>query len=348
MHEHRGRARRLALTVIVLAAAAALVVGGLLFFSWLEKKNDPVPAGAGEAPTRIDPGEEPGGDEGPELPALFYGGKRYVYNDSLETLLILGIDDDTPTDSGKGRNSGQSDFLLLAVFDPASESCTLLQLDRNTMCEIPALDYYGAEIGTEYAQLALAHTYGNGLERSCENTAAAVSRLLYGIEIDNYFALTMNAIPILNDLVGGVTVRIEDDFSGIDDSLVKGETVTLTSENVEHYVRSRMRMSDDPTNRARMRRQRTYMTALFSALSAAMRRDSAFALDAYAAVADSLVTDCSVDGLTDYMQRLSDYTLSGVVTPEGETVLGEKHEELYLDEAELQRLVIETFYREEP
>ncbi len=347
MHEHRGRARRLALTVIVLAAAAALVVGGLLFFSWLEKKNDPVPAGAGEAPTRIDPGGEPGGDEGPELPTIFYGGKRYVYNDSLETLLILGVDDDAPSDSGKGRNSGQSDFLLLAVFDPDSESCTLLQLDRNTMCEIPSLDYYGTEISTEYTQLALAHTYGNGLERSCENTAVTVSRLLYGIEIDNYFALTMNAIPILNDLVGGVTVKVEDDFSGIDDSLVKGETVTLTSENVEHYVRSRMRMSDDPTNRARMRRQRTYMTALFSALSAAMRRDSAFALDAYAAVGDSLVTDCSVDALTDYMERLSDYTLSGVVTPEGETVVGE-HEEFYPDEADLQRIVIETFYREEP
>jgi len=346
MGNQRGGVRTGILAAIIAVLVLALIAGALVFFSWLEKKSDPVPEGAGLAPSRTDPEDDP--EDGPEIPVLFYDGRQYVYNDRLSALLILGIDDPELSETRLTRNTSQADFLLLAVFDPDTESCKLIQLDRDTMCEVPALDFFGNAIGYEYEQLALAHTYGSGLERSCENTVAAVSRLLYGIEIDDYFALTMDAIPILNDLVGGVTVTVEDDFTGVDDTLIKGETVTLSSENVEHFVRARTTMKEDPTNRARMRRQRTYMTALFSALSSALREDAAFALDAYTAMSGSMVTDCSVDSLNDYMLRFSDYRLSGIVTPKGESTRGEKYMEFYADEADLQRLVIETFYREQP
>ena len=56
------------------------------------------------------------------------------------------------------------------------------------------------------------------------------SFLLGGTEIDHYLAMTMSAIPQINDLVGGVPVTVLDDFSGIDDSLVKGEEITLMGE----------------------------------------------------------------------------------------------------------------------
>ncbi len=345
MRNQRGGVRTGVLAVIIAVLVLALAAGALFFFSWLEKKNDPVPEGAGLAPSRTEPAD--GAEEEPEVPVLFYDGKQYVYNDRLSALLFLGIDDPELNESKLTRNTSQADFLLLAVFDPDKENCRLIQLDRDTMCEVPMLDFFGNSIGYEYEQLALAHTYGNGLERSCENTVNAVSRLLYGVVIDNYFALTMDAIPILNDLVGGVTVTVEDDFTGVDDTLVKGETVTLSAENVEHFVRARMAMKEDPTNRARMRRQRTYMTALFSALSSAMREDAAFALDAYSAMSGSMVTDCSVDSLNGYMLRFSDYQLSGIVTPKGEAVRGEKYMEFHIDEADLQKLVIETFYREQ-
>ena len=339
----RSRGQRRLLIAILAVAAAALIVGALLFFSWLEKKNDPEPENAGQAPTR-EASPTPG-EDGPELPTVFYDGRAYVYNDRLSTLLILGIDDPELEDYHASRNTAQADFLLLAVFDPDEKTCTLLQLNRDTMCQVPVLDFFGKQVYTTYEQLALAHTYGSGMERSCENTVTAVSDLLYGVTIGNYFALTMDAIPVLNDLVGGVTVKVEDDFTGVDDTLVKGETVTLTAENVEHFVRARMSMKDDPTNLARMRRQRTYMTGLFAALSEAVKKDASFVLDAFGAVSDSLVTDCTVDALNYYGRRFSDYELSGVVTPEGEARKGEKYMEFIVDEAALQELVIRTFYR---
>ena len=345
MNSRHSKSRRLAMGVIIAVAAVIVVAGALLLFSRLERRSDPEPANAGQAPTLQNTPEPQEGGDVSEVPVIFYEGQAYAYNDRLSTLLILGIDDPQLEESDASRNQSQADFLLLAVFDPDTERCTLLQLDRDTMCQVPVLDFFGKQVYTTYEQLALAHTYGNGKERSCENTVTAISDLLYGVTIHNYFALTMDAIPVLNDLVGGVTVTVEDDFTGVDDSLVKGETVTLSAENVEHFVRARMSMKDDDTNRGRMRRQRTYMSALFAALSRAVKQDSAFVLDAYSAVSESLVTDCSIDQLNEYSRRFSEYALSGIVTPPGKAEVGERFMEFTVDEAALQELVIQTFYR---
>lgn len=345
MGKHRSRRQRHLLYLLAAVILVAAAAGVYLFFSRLERAADPVPEGAGTALSRENlpgPGTE---EEESAVPVLFYDGRQYVYNDKLRTLLILGIDDPELVEETEHLyNTSQSDFLLLAIFDPDSESCTLLQLDRNTMCDVPNLDSFGQFMNYRFEQLALAHTYGNGLEPSCENTVHAVSRLLYGVSIDNYFSLTMDAIPVLNELVGGVTVTVEDDFSGVDDTLIKGETVTLTEENVEHFVRARMNMVDDDSNQARMRRQRTYMTGLFSAMASAAKKDPAFILDAYGALEKSMVTDCTIDELNTYVDQFDGYALSGIVTPEGENRMGERYVEFYVDEAALQKLVLDLFY----
>ena len=336
MQNPTGKRKRSLLIVIVVLIAAAAAVVLLLFFRGVEKKADVVPENAGTAVTR---------EEAEEKEAIYYNGSKYVPNKDLSTLLILGIDDPVLTESETVRNQSQADFILLAVFDPAAETCKMIQINRDSMCEIPLLDSAGKNIGTRKEQIALSHTYGSSQAQRCENTVKAVTDLMYGIKIDNYFAITMDGIPILNDPVGGVTVTIEDDFTGVDETLIKGETVTLTSENVEHYVRSRFTRQDDSTNIARMRRQRTYMSGLFQKLGEANRKDSGFFLRAYDAISGSMVSDCSVDQMSDYAELLSDYQLSDIVTLEGESVLGETYMEYYPDEAALQQLVIDTFYQ---
>lgn len=354
-HHHRrkldlrymSKGRKVFFAVLILIVIVAVIAGVYTLLSRLEKRLDKTPENAGLALSRTSaPPEDPAdGVDEPTTPVIYYNGGKYTYNEGLSTLLILGVDDPELTETQSTENTSQADFLLLAVFDPEGESCTLIQLNRDTMCEVSVMDALGKRYATEYEQLALAHTYGNGLEKSCENTVYTVSRLLYGITIENYFSFTMDAIPILNNLVGGVTVTVEDDFTGIDDTLIKGETVTLTDENVEHFVRSRMGMKDDGTNLARMRRQRSYMTALFSAMSERMKADSSFALDAWAALGDSMVTDCTVNELNEYVENFGGYTLSGIRVPEGELKLGEKYYEFYVDDADLQKLVIDTFYQ---
>ena len=349
--------------LLIAIVVVALIVGGIALASAIEHKSERAPDGAGTSTVSRALEDVPGGemtDDAADMPAdddsesevvdyasqalesVNIGGKEYYLNENISTLLLIGVDDMEIEQSRGYRNTAMADFLVLAVFDNEKKTCTLLQINRNTMTDVPMLGATGDYIGLTTEQITYAHSYGDGLEKSCENTALAVSRLLYGMKIDNYLSLTMGGITALNDTVGGVTVTIEDDFSGVDDTLVKGETVTLMGEHAFHFVHDRYSLKDD-TNVSRMRRQATYMTALVSKLREKLAEDDAFILELYNAVADYLITDCDINDLGEISENLSTYGLDGIVTPEGENVHGE-YMEFYPDEAALQQLIADLFY----
>ena len=49
----------------------------------------------------------------------------------------------------------------------------------------------------------------------------------------------MDAVPLLNDLVGGVTVKLEDDIPQLGPAYRKGESVTLRGKEALRFVRYR-------------------------------------------------------------------------------------------------------------
>ena len=100
----------------------------------------------------------------------------------------------------------------------------------------------------------------------------------------------MNDIDKLNHAVGGVTVKIEDDFSEYDEEMVPGATVHLTDEQAKLFVRSRMEIGDG-TNESRMRRQREYMEALLEESKEKMALDKSYVADVYEAMSDYAVTN---------------------------------------------------------
>ena len=154
-------------------------------------------------------------------------GIEYFPRQDITVLLVMGIDMEGPVeDSGYHRNEGSADMVALMIFDETGKDCSILYLNRDTMLNMPVLGIDGRPAGTSFAQLALSHTYGNGLETSCENTKKAVSDFLYGIQIDYYISMHMDAIALLNDAVGGVTVHVTEDFSKVDPSIPMGR-VTL-------------------------------------------------------------------------------------------------------------------------
>lgn len=103
-------------------------------------------------------------------------------------------------------NANQSDANILAVLDLRNKEMTLISVSRDAMCTLDILDSAGEHVGTATAQLALAYAYGDGAERSCELTSAAVSRLFYDLPIPVYGSIYMQGIRQLVDSVGGVTV----------------------------------------------------------------------------------------------------------------------------------------------
>ena len=270
-------------------------------------------------------------------------GVAYFPRQDITVVMVLGIDREGPVaDSGTYNNRGASDLDILLVFDELQQTCSVLHLNRDTMLTMPVLGVGGRQAGTWYGQLALAHTYGSGLEDSCENVRRTISDFLYGIRIDYYVAMNMDAIPILNDAVGGVTVNITDDFSRVDPTLTKGQ-VTLMGDQAETFVRTRKDVGDQ-LNLSRIERHKEYLDGFVEAFREKQEADSEFVLDAYDPVAPYLVTDCSATVIHALVERYGDYEITEVISPQGENVMGEEYFEFHVDEEKLDELILRLFY----
>ena len=274
---------------------------------------------------------------------IYRNGVAYFPRQDITMILVIGIDQrGAAVGSDAYINKGAADMLMLLVFDETNKACNVLQLNRDTMANIPVLGIGGKEAGSIYGQLALSHTYGSGLEDSCENTVKAVSNFLYGIRIDHYVSMRMDAIPILNDAVGGVTVNVEHDFSQVDPTIGMG-TVTLRGEQALNFVRTRKNVGDQ-LNLTRVQRQKAYIDSFVEAFHQKRESDSGFILRAYEDVQPYLVTDCSANGIRSMVERYGDYPIEKILTPEGENVMGEEYFEFYVDEEKLDALILELFY----
>ena len=270
-------------------------------------------------------------------------GVGYFPRQDITVVLVMGIDEEGPVeDSGSYRNSGEVDMVSLLVLDHTNESYDILCLNRDTMVDMPVLGLGGKTAGTLYGQLALSHTYGSGLTDSAENTKTTVSDLLYGLHIDYYVALNMDAIGMLNDMVGGVTVHVTEDFSQVDPTITMG-TVTLDREQAMTYVRSRKDVGTQ-LNLSRMERHTDYLQGLTAALTEKVRQSDSFAVRMYQELADYMVTDCSVNVVSSLLERCVEYELEEILTVPGENVRGEEYYEFYADPDRLQLLALELFY----
>ena len=270
-------------------------------------------------------------------------GISYFPRQDMTVILLAGIDEFGPvTDSGSYNNTGEADMVTLLVFDETSKALDVLTLNRDTMLDMPILGIGGKEAGTIHGQLALAHTYGSGLEDSAVNLRKTVSNFLYGVHIDYYVTMHMDAISILNDLVGGVKVNVTDDFSAIDPAIGMGEVV-LKGEQAITYVRTRQGLGDQ-LNVTRMQRQRDYMVGFLHALKEQISDSATFALDAYNKTSDYAVTDCSSSAITALANRLIGYELRDVVPIEGQNVAGERYMEYHVDKDALDRVILKYLY----
>lgn len=270
-----------------------------------------------------------------------FKGKVYQRKQNLKTYLIMGVDKDGPAKKGKNRTGGQADVQLLLVIDEANQTRQLLQINRDSIVDVPVLGATGSVINTQREQIALAHAYGNGTENSCRNAVRAVSGMLGNQPIDGYVALNMGGIRILNDFVGGVTVTIESDFSDVDPTLVKGSTITLNGDQAYHFIRFR-RGVDDQTNLSRMVRHRAYLAGFSEKIQNLSQNDI---IRCYDAVFDYLVTDMGSQSLVDLQETAKGCTDLGILTIKGKSYIDSKGVNAYeLDESSLEQTIITLFY----
>ncbi len=327
MGKKRNDKRKLMRGLAVALLAVFLLTGAFLLLELWEKRQSIFP------------------EQKTENTVYEYNGVEYVKNEDVESFLILGLDKfEDAINNDSYNNDQRADFLMLLVFDNSEKKFTAVHLNRDTMVNMNVLGVAGQKIGTVNNQLALAHTYGNGRDVSCRNTADAVSELLNGVKVNHYLSITMDAVPILNDLLGGVEVTVLDDFSGIDDTLIKGETVTLHGDHALTYVRERYGL-EDSSNSTRMVRQRQYMTAVYDKAMLKIENDDNFVIEASSKLADYIVSDRSVNQLQEIAKKLSQYKFTEIETLEGESVVKDGLMEFRPDADSIDKIVFELFYK---
>lgn len=270
-----------------------------------------------------------------------YNGRLYRYNSDIISILLMGVDEEVKQDAdGVYGNANQSDANILTVLDLRNKELTLVSISRDAMCTLDILDSTGAHVGTATAQLALAYSYGDGAERSCELTSAAVSRLFYDLPIPAYGSIYMQGIRQLVDSVGGVTVTPDVSFRGF----TAGQAVTLTGQRTEDYIRYRADSTEG--NNQRMQRQKQVVLALVHKMLAQVKEDPASVLTIYNNVRRNTTTNVNTAMMVYLAQQASGMHFSDdIVNVPGTSVMGaQKHAEYHVDPDALLEMILDIFY----
>ena len=285
--------------------------------------------------------------EGAENGIITHNGQRYKYNDSIITLLCLGIDNDKKVSEAEFGNAGQSDAIFLMVLDVKNKKTSLVALSRDIMTDVEVPAGSDGQSYTEKKQLTLQYAYWDGKEQSGKKTMEAVSKLMYNLPVHGYVAITLNTISRLNDAVGGITVTVpREDSSYLRKSGFRGgETVTLRGEDAFWFVKYRD-TSVSQSNNLRVARQKQYLNKYINAFKAEMKDDLTFPVKVYQSISGYINTDLSLDRITYLATLLNDFSfdMNTVHTVNGTISQPGRFEEFEVDEKELKDLVINVFY----
>ena len=258
-----------------------------------------------------------------QLRTVEIGGETYREKPAITTLLIAGIDKDGTrqnSDVVSYRNGGQADFLLLLAIDHTEKKIHQLQIDRDTMTPVSVLGVFGNEVGTRVLQICLAHSFGATPQDNAKYTVKAVQNLLEGIEVDGYYMVDYSAIPVLNDALGGVPVKINYDMTAVNPDWKEGSTVTLRGKEAEAFVRARRNVGSGE-NVERMDRQNEFMRSAIERMRKKLGENSGFGEELLNLLQDIAVSNMTVKRLADEMVKARDYEILEVDHPEGEHVI---------------------------
>ena len=268
--------------------------------------------------------------------------KTWKFAHPVQTYLFIGTDKSGNEDAeGEEYHGSMADALMLVVVDKEEKTYGILQLNRDTITEVPMLLQDGSANASAQMQLCTAHWYGKDTAASCGNTVETVSKMLGGLPIDGYYALKMDAMPLLNHEVGGVTVTLEDDMTKLDPAMKKGATLTLTDRQAELLMQSRYAMDDD-RNTQRMRRQQIFLKAFMKKIKKQNAGDINATVKLYDRLRPYATTDIKMNDLTALLKDMQGYTDKGIITIDGTSKIGEKlhdgkkHWEFYMDEDSLE------------
>ena len=324
------------LVVIILAGS---LTGGFFYLRARGEKNlkTEVPETAEQAPA-----------EKREGLYVTYNGKEYKYNENIINFLCLGIDKDVPIDEERqGGIEGFADAILLVSVDVEDGVVQLLAIPRDSIVPVKVMDSDGNLSRNENVQITMQYAYGRTAEESCELMTDAVSNLLFKLPIQRYCSINFEAVPTLNDAIGGVDVDVLEDVFGDHCTLYAGTTVHLDGYEALDYIRWRDEWVAE-SSMGRLERQKQYMLNYFNQAKDTLKEDITLPVKVFQELDGNMCTNVTVEDLTYLAPEMLDIAMDteNIAMVPGEVVQGEKLEEYHINEDELKELVISRFYEE--
>lgn len=278
--------------------------------------------------------------------SIDYEGETYYLKRRIHSVLIMGIDqwEELSSPETAYRHGGQADFLLLVIVDDDLKTVSVLPINRDSMCTMKVLNIFGQEVKTQEAQICLAFSYGDGKKESAELEKDAVSTLLKGTKIDHYYALKLDGIRLLNDWLGGIEVTLADDFSMYDPQMKAGETIRLSGDQAEIFLRYRYEIADS-SNTSRMQRQKQYAEKARLIFAEKLNESASNLLDLLELLSPFAETDMNYGYEINLANRMNQYTFIEPYSISG-TNRVEKNgsNAFYPDDASLMEALLACFY----
>lgn len=272
---------------------------------------------------------------------MLYENQTYRYETSIINILVIGID-------SHEDKTGQADAMQLYSFNRKTKSISVLSINRDCMTPIHLYDVSHNSLGWKKQHLALSFAYGLNQKNGAMLTCKAVSKMLLGIPIQKFVALDLDQLPKVQNLVDTLQVTVPNDsLVDINPLWTQGNTITLTKENVEDFVRSRDTQSDY-SNTKRMERQKVYLDAFYSKflhdLDANYEDEMKKVIDLFQSVTNNI----TVQELSSYVQMFQTYTYNmdtSYYEMPGKNRVGDMHDEFIISNEKLKKLIVELFYR---
>lgn len=279
-----------------------------------------------------------------------YQGQEYRYKGDVINILCLGIDKRVPLtyiEEERG-NIGMADTILLASIDTKKHEVKVIAVPRDTIVEIQTTTEEGRLGSKKQMQICYQYAYGKSVEQSNELTVETVSQLLYGTPIQRYCVLNIEALPILNDAIGGVDVEIREDVEEWESRLIYGETMHLDGELALRFVKVRNRNRPDGSV-LRTQRQKQYALAFVEKAKSVIAKDPTIPVTIFQELQKdgNMSTNITLEDIAYLMPEVLSISFpeDAIQVIPGESSLGEDgYAEYHKDVDALKELVIDTFY----
>lgn len=281
---------------------------------------------------------------------LVYRNKNYTYNPQITTVLYAGVDSDGElTTSNRCSIAPRADSIELIVLDNYHKTMKVLAISRDTITAMERYTMNGNSRGKYDTQLGYAFSYGDGGKVSCLNLSEAVSELLGGVPVHEYVISNRASLVELNNMLGGITVKVPNDDLGKDyPELKKGGVVTLDDTNVEAFVRWRD-VSVPFSNNGRMERQQAFGSVFLEKLKEEIAKDPDGVwkeIERMSPYLETSITRSQYLTLADLVNKLT-FSTEDYSYIDGENVQGEQYDEVHLDQESLEKTIVDLFYIED-